>query len=170
LSNRVCTVSAAPGFTLVELLVVIVVLGLVSTLTLPLLADRGAGSENHKLRRVAGTVKQLYNEATLTRDEYLLTFDLDNNRLETYRLNSHQQTVEKEAFGRPLDLTPLRVRQVTVKGQGVFRRGRVSVMIYPLSWMDAAEVVFVRDDGRNVELVFSPLAGTATINEERSHL
>lgn len=167
LSGRV---SLASGFTLVELLVVIVVLGLISALTLPLLTDRGAGSENNKLRRVAGTVKQLYNEATLTRDEYLLTFDLDNNRLETYRLHSGQQEVEKEAFGRPLDMDPLRVRQITVKGQGVFRSGRISVMVYPLGWMEATEVVFTRGDGRTVDLFFSPLTGTATINEERSQL
>lgn len=158
------------GFTLVELMVVIVVLALVSTLTLPILANRGDGAEKKKLRRIAGTVKQLYNEATLTRDEYLLTFDLDKNSLEAYRLISSEGHIEKETFGRKLEMAPLRVRQVDVKGQGSFRTGRVSVKIYPLGWMDATEVSFERGDGREVEMAFSPLTGATTINEERSRL
>lgn len=158
------------GFSLVELMVVIVVLALVGTITLPLLANRDEAAEKKKLRRIAGTVKQLYNEATLTRNEYLLTFDLDNNSLETYRLVSGAGKIEKEAFGRRLEMAPLRVRQVDVKGQGSFRTGRVSVKIYPLGWMDATEVDFERGDGRDVEMVFSPLTGATTINEEGSRL
>lgn len=158
------------GFTLVELLVVIVVLALTATLSLPLLDDRGAGAEKQKIRRIAGTVKQLYNEATLTRDEFLLTFDIDNNSVESFRLRSGGNTIEKEEFGRKLSISPLRLKQVDVDGQGSFRTGRVSVKIYPLGWMDATEVDFERDSGRNVQLVFSPLTGTTTINEADASL
>ena len=158
------------GFTLVELLVVVVVLGLITTISLPLLSDRGDGAEKQILRRVAGTVKQLYNEATLTRDQFLVTFDLDQNKLEAYRLTTKAGAVDKESFGKVIDLMPLRIRQVAVAGQGSFQTGRVSVKIYPLGWMDAAEIDFEREDGRGVNLTFSPLTGTPTINEERSHL
>jgi len=158
------------GFTLVELLVVIVVLGLVSTLSLPLLADRGAGAEKQKLRRIAGTVKQLYNEATLTRDAYQLTFDFERNSIEAYRLRSDDQSVEREPYGRRLDMTPLHIRQVDIKGQGSFRSGRVSIKVYPLGWMDATLVVLERGSGGDIQLAFSPLTGTTTINEERTRL
>lgn len=158
------------GFTLVELLVVIVILSLATALSLPLLADRGAGAERQKMRRIAGTVKQIYNEATLTRDQFLLTFDIGRNSVEAFRLRSNGTVVEKEEFGRKLNISPLKLRQIDVKGQGSFRTGRVSVRIYPLGWMDATEVSFEREGGSQVQLVFSPLTGTTTINEERSRL
>lgn len=160
----------AAGFTLVELLVVVVVLSLVATLSLPLLDDRGAGAEKRTIRRIAGTVRQLYNEATLTRDEFLLTFDIDNNSLEAFRLRQDNGVVEKESYGRKLVASPLRLTRVEVKGQGSFRSGRVSVRVYPLGWMDETEVDFERQGGRSLQLAFSPLTGTTTINETGSPL
>ncbi|MCW8860350.1 MAG: prepilin-type N-terminal cleavage/methylation domain-containing protein [Deltaproteobacteria bacterium] len=155
------------GFTLVELLVVIVVLSLVSLISLPLLADRGEGEEKLKMRRIAGTVKQLYNEATLTRDEHLLTFDFTRNSMLAYRLRSSGGVIEKEPFGSEITLSPLRVQQIDIAGKGSFRNGQISVRVFPLGWMEATQIELQRGNGTGVHLSFSPLTGTTTINEER---
>ena len=68
------------GFTLVELIVVIVILALIGTISVPLLFNRLGSDERTTLRRIVGTVKELYNEATLTRDEHQLEFDLEIGR------------------------------------------------------------------------------------------
>lgn len=156
------------GFTLIELLVVVVLLSLVTLISFPLLADRGDGAERLKMRRLAGTVKQLYNEATLTRDRFLVTFDIDQNTVETFRLRTGGEQVDKEAFGSSLDLAPLRVREISVDGRGRVRSGKISFQVYPLGWMDATEIVFERQDGNSIQLAFSPLTGTTTIDENVS--
>ena len=45
------------GFTLIELVVVMVLLSLVSFISLPMLMNRGEGQEKAMIRRIAGTVK-----------------------------------------------------------------------------------------------------------------
>jgi len=156
------------GFTLIELMVVIVVLSLISLISLPLLANRGDGDERLRLRRIAGTVKQLYNEATLTRDEHLLTFDFGHNSLSAFRLRSGSGVVEKEPFGREIMLAPLQLKQVDIEGKGVFRTGQVSVRIFPLGWMEQTRLLVVKESGDEVPLAFSPLTGSVTIDAERA--
>lgn len=160
------TLTNRSGFTLIELLVVIVLISLVSFISLPLLANRGDSDERLILRRIAGTVKQLYNEATLTRDEYLLTFDFNRNSLLAFRLESSSGAVERKPFGHELLLAPLLIEEVDVKGKGTFHTGQVSVRIYPLGWMEQTSLLVKKEDGTDVQLDFSPLTGSITIDDK----
>ena len=159
--------TSSPGFTLIELVVVIALLSMLSLLSLPLLMDGGEGAEKRSLRRITGVVKQLYNEATLTRDEHLLTFDLDRNRVTASRLHRKGDLIEREPFGRELQLSTLQLQQVEVKGKGSFRTGRVSVRIFPLGWMEQTRILFGLESGGTTSLLFSPLTGTAKIEDEK---
>jgi general secretion pathway protein H len=71
------------GFTLIELAIVVVLLGLVAGLTLPLLGNWGQDDLPGSARRLAGTVRFLYNEAALTRNEHQLIFNLDDGSYQT---------------------------------------------------------------------------------------
>ena len=154
------------GFTLIELVVVIVVLSLVSVISLPLLTASGDGAERLMVRRLAGTVKHLYNEATLTRDEHLLVFDLGRNSISSFRLHSRSGTNEKEQLGRELSLDPLKVTQVDVAGKGSFRIGQVAVRIFPLGWMEPIRLFVAKESGAEFELEFSPLTGAVTVDDQ----
>lgn len=154
------------GFTLIELMVVIVLLSLVSFISLPLLADRGDGAERLVVRRIAGTVKHLYNEAALTRDEHLLTFDFNRNSLLMFRLRSSSGVIEKEPLGREVLLAPLQLKMVDIKGQGTFRTGQISIRVFPLGWMEQTQLVVRKGSGAEVQLAFSPLTGSITIDDE----
>lgn len=158
------------GFTLIELVLVVSLLAMVSLLSLPLMMDQGDSAQRRSLRRMAGVVKQLYNEATLTRDEHLLTFDFDHNNLLAHRLHGSDGRIEKESFGKETSLKPLRLQQVDIEGKGSFRSGQVSVRIFPLGWMEQTQVTLVSEDGTTTRLVFSPLTGSTKINESRQTL
>lgn len=151
------------GFTLIELMVVITLLALFSAISLPLLMNQGESAERRTLRLLAGTVKQLYNEATLTRDEHLLTFDLDHNSISAYRLRASDGMTEKEAFGKTTSLAPLRLRQVDVVGKGSFRSGQVEVRVFPLGWMEQTRIILQNEKGVETVLDFSPLTGSTKI-------
>lgn len=156
------------GFTLVELLVVVVILSLISFISLPLLANRGDGDEKLMVRRIAGTIKQLYNEATLTRDEHLLMYDFSRNSLQAYRLQSNAGVIEKKAIGRELNLAPLQMKQVNIEGKGTFRTGQVFTRIFPLGWMEATRLFLAKQGGGEVQLLFSPLTGSVTIDDKQT--
>jgi len=156
------------GFTLVELVVVIAILSLIASISLPLLARWETGSEHQKMRRIVGCVKQLYNEATLTGDHHLLSFDLDRNSMRGYRLRPSSGTVEKEFFGREIRLAPLQIEEVKVAGKGSFRTGKVEIEVFPLGWIEATKIVVIGEDGRETQLQISPLTGAVTIDAGRA--
>lgn len=151
------------GFTLIEMVIVVTLLAIVSSLSLPLLMNHGESAERRTLRRLAGTVKQLYNEATLTGDEHLLTFDLDRNSLSAFRLVANDGVVEKEPFGKEASLDPWRLSQVDVVGKGNFRNGQVSVRVLPLGWMEQTRISLQNEKGDQTFLDFSPLTGSTKI-------
>jgi general secretion pathway protein H len=158
------------GFTLIELVVVVALLAMFSFISLPLLMNREDGGERRVLRRLAGTVKQLYNEATLTRDRHLLTFDLDRNSISAFRLRDSDGLIEKQPIGEERSLKPLQLKQVEVVGKGNFRQGQVSIAIFPLGWMEQTRLVLAADKGAVKILEFSPLTGSTKISDERPKL
>ena len=164
------TLSNHSGFTLVELVVVVALLAMFSFISLPLLMNRDDGGERRILRQLAGTVKQLYNEATLTRDQHLLTFDLDRNSMSAFRLRGSNGKIEKQPYGGERSLAPLQLKQVEVAGKGNFRHGQVSIAIFPLGWMEQTRIVLAADKGAVKTLDFSPLTGSTKITDERQRL
>lgn len=158
------------GFTLIELIVVVSLLAMISLISLPLMMNQGDGAEKRILRRMAGVVKQLYNEATLTSDEHLLVFDFDHNSLLAYRLRDRGGVVEKESFGKEISLAPLSLQQVDIEGQGSFRAGQVTVRIFPLGWMEQTRAKLVSEGGTTTHLAFSPLTGSTKIDDGRQTL
>jgi len=161
------TLNNRSGFTLIELLVVIVVLSLISLISLPLFSNWGEGAERLKLRRIAGTVKQLYNEATLTQDEHQLRFDLDANSMAAFRLRAGDGTVEKEPVGREVSLAPLVARQIDIVGKGSFSTGQITIRIFPLGWMEETTILCAKENGEKIQLKFSPLTGSVTIDAKQ---
>jgi len=69
----------APGFTLLEIAVVIFIMGLMITLAIPYLGGFHGAQLKSEARRLAGRASYLYEEASTQKVIYKLTFDLDKN-------------------------------------------------------------------------------------------
>ncbi len=157
---------AAAGFTLIELMVVIVLVGLFSALVVPLVT--GVGQDGLKLsaRRLAGTVKYLYNEAALTGRPHRLVFDLDAGTFGGRRLEVSGELVPLTGTGRDQDLRGgVRFRDVVVAGQGQSSSGRTFSSIQPVGWIDETVVHLKGGGDRELTLRLLPLTGTTEIYE-----
>src|ERR1700757_2155072 len=71
--------SASPGFTLLELAVVIFIMGLMLTVALPYLGGFRQAQLKSQARRLAGRATYMFDEATGHKLVLRLIFDLDNN-------------------------------------------------------------------------------------------
>lgn len=148
------------GFTLAELAVVIFIIGLMVTLCLPLLGRRGDSDLRTAGRRISGTVKYFYNQAVLDKTRYRLTFDLDHG---LYRIDRQEEDGEWKPLSDRWRETRLpssvAIRDIDVKGKGDFTKGTVSILIYPVGWIDEA-VLHLQEDDYRLTLRISPLTGT----------
>ena len=67
------------GFTLIEILVVMVILGGILFIAVPKFRDLTDVNIKSASRNLSGTIKYLYNESIFKKNIYKLAFDLDNN-------------------------------------------------------------------------------------------
>src|SRR6202050_2142484 len=124
--------SAAPGFTLLELAVVIFIMGLMLTLALPYLGGFRQAALKSQARRLAGRATYLFDEATGHKLVLRLIFDIDNNGYAAAQLDPYAvQPVfapDNSLSGQAVMLpAAVRIRDVHIEGVGTVNRGTVSV-------------------------------------------
>ena len=158
--------SSQGGFTLVELSLVVLLIGLFSLLTVPIFAGWGEGSLQSSARRLAGTVKYLYNESALQKLEFRLVFDLEKGAYEAKVLNLDGQLTQLTGTGRRQELKGnVRFQDVAVAGQGKFTSGEATTIIHPVGWLEET-VIHLRDEkDRTMTLRLMPFTGSTEIYE-----
>jgi len=154
------------GFTLVELVVVIVVIGLATGLLLPLFANWGQDALLASARRLSGTTRYLYNEAALTRSEHRLIFHFDDGSYEAKWINPEGELVDVEGSGHGGRLQgDAHFRDIVVTGRGKFNSGEVTVVFHPTGWIDETVLHLADEDDRQLTLRLAPLTGTVEVFE-----
>ena len=152
------------GFTLMELAIVILLISLFTIISIPLLSSGGKGDLKASTRRLAGTMKYMFNEAALSGQEHRLVFNLDDNR---YR----GEIIDADGSVGELEETPARAQlkegisftDIFLAGRGSFTSGEVTVRIHPSGWLE--ETVFhLSDENKNsLTLRVNPLTGSSEI-------
>lgn len=154
------------GFTLIELMVVVVLLALFTLITVPLFSATGTSKLGYSARRLSGTIKYLFNEAALTGREHRLIYNLDRG---TYRARIHEadgEIVDLPGLGRETRLTgDVRFRDLQLPDRGTFTSGEVTVRIHPSGWIEETSIHLEDGSGNKLTLHIMPLTGTAEFFE-----
>lgn len=160
--------SGSPGFTLLELAIVIFIMGLMLTVVMPYLGGFRQAALSSQARRLAGRATYMFDEATGHKLVLRLVFDLDNNGYAAARLDPYAaQPVfapDNSISGRPVMMpAAIRIRDVTIEGIGTVNRGTVATNFYPEGYVDATVVHLDDASGDVMTLEFSPLTGQVAI-------
>ncbi|MGH7947624.1 MAG: pilus assembly FimT family protein [Candidatus Binataceae bacterium] len=158
------------GFTLLELVMVMFIIGLIMTIALPNITGISGARVRSEARRLSGRATFLYEKAAVEKVVYRLIFHLDSKRngYEVARLDPYDPEPKFVPVIGPATepvLMPagVRVRDVTVEGIGTIARGMVATQFYPGGYVDAT-IVHLSDAGGNVyTLFFDPLTGRVSI-------
>ncbi len=152
------------GFTLMELAIVILLISLFTIISVPLLSSGNQGDLKASTRRLAGTMKYLFNEAALSGQEHRLVFNLDENRY-------YGEIIDPDGSVSELEENPAHAKlkegiaftDVVLAGQGSFNRGEVTVRIHPSGWLEET-VLHLSDEKKNsLTLRVNPLTGSSEI-------
>ena len=154
------------GFSLVELAVVLVLLGLIVSITLP----RFSGiTERERLRtaarRLAGMALEAYSESVTRVRPFFFCLDLENRQawLSTVRPGREG---EAGIASRKLTL-PMGVNILDAEhpGQGVVKEGRLSFGFSPQGGNEPGTIHLADGDGRKMTLFIRPYLGRTEIRE-----
>jgi general secretion pathway protein H len=155
---------AAPGFTLLELAIVIFIMGLVITLLMPYLGGLRGAQLKSQARQLAAHAHYLYDEAGAQKVVLRLNFDLDNNSYYVTRLDPFAAKPvflpDRGLAGARVRMPPgIRIVDVTVQGIGTARRGTVSSQFYPGGYADATVIHLGDEAGDVFTMSIDPFSG-----------
>lgn len=152
------------GFTLIELTIVVLLLGLFSVLVVPRLPGVGEDGLKSSSRRIAGTVKYFFNEAALTGRPHRLEYNLDGGTFRVRRIEADGEVVELGGTGREQRLRgDVRFKDIVIPARGSFSHGEVTTMIQPVGWLEETVVHLEEEEGRAMTLRIMPFTGTTEV-------
>lgn len=168
--REVPSLGPAPGFTLLELALVLFIVGLLLTVAIPRLPDLTGARLQASARRFAALVRYVSGEAVFRSHVYRLHYDLDRHAYWVTVLAVSPEAAEfigdESPLSRPVHLPPaVRFAEVHVPAVGRVRTGQVYTHFYPHGYADPT-VIHLRDhSARVLTIIIPPLTGEARIYE-----
>jgi prepilin-type N-terminal cleavage/methylation domain-containing protein len=168
-SSRTCE-SPPPeaGFTLLELAVVLFIIGLTLTLVAPHVGGLRGMLIKSEVRRLAGRITFLSDQAASHKLVMRLTFDLDNKRYFVSQLDPYAAmptfVPDNQPGTAPITLSRgVMLRDVTVGNIGTLARGTISCNFYPEGYVDATVIHLGDEWGEVFTIAIDPLTGRVAI-------
>ena len=153
------------GFTLIELIVVLVLLGLMFGITVPkfrqaILSD----SLDSTSLRLIGLVQNLRERAISDQVSYLLHFDIQEKRIWAFASNASeedQETARERAYELPVDV---KIQDVWSWGSGkIYNEG--IIRFSRKGYIEQSMIHLQSEDGRELSLELTPFLGSIKIHE-----
>lgn len=152
------------GFTLVEIVVVMVLISLFMVFSVPLFSNIGTSSLDSSARRLSGTIKYLFNESAISGLEYRLIYDLDRGTYRAQVLEADGTLVDAPDQGREAALKgTVSFMDLQLPGRGKFSAGQVTTRLHPSGWVEEATIHLDDGDGEMLTLRVMPLTGTTEV-------
>lgn len=162
------------GFTLIELSLVLLILGIILSFAVPRLLDLGAARLDASARRLGGTISYLHDEASLRGTTYRLRMDLDRATyaVETRMPAGSRETDTEKTFQDVWD--PL-VKPTVLPDEVFFDRvelptgthgsGTTHISFVPEGELGDFTIRLASDDGRALDLAVDGLTGRVEIRD-----
>jgi len=155
------------GFTLIELTVIIVILGVMLTLIIPRLGELGEANLKRSARHLTGMIRFLKDESQARKDIYRLQFDIPAGHYWTEVLTPlSDRTVEFKRFQSEMG------SEGSLSGNTAFRDVKVSghpdetyIEFTPDGWVESAFIHLKDGDDKPFTLIVKPLTGDTELRE-----
>jgi prepilin-type N-terminal cleavage/methylation domain-containing protein len=152
--------SRLSGFTLIEIVIVILIIGLVALILLPRITGFSGGNGKTVIRHLTGAIQTLRDEAEFRQKIFRLNLNISEQSYDVSFLNENGEFVpfqsdilRKVAFG-----ANIRLKDVVTLRQGKVTEGTAYLFFYPLGRVEKGYFHF-EEDGRPITLQVYPLSG-----------
>lgn len=154
------------GFTLLELTIVLFLIGMFSVIAIPRFSHLGEGDLHHSARRLAWTIKYLFNEAALSSREHRIIYNLDSGFYRAMIYEADGQVTPVERIPEEIKLKQdIRFMDVAISGRGSFSHGEISVRILPSGWIEGTTIHLGGTKNQILTLQINSLTGHSEIHE-----
>ncbi len=164
---RISTPNSQRGFTLIELVLVLFILGLVLTAVFPKMISFTGGDFKRTSRHLIRTVQLLMDRAAATNRLYRLHYDLESQQYWATVLESSGEFSKADPIlvQRVSLRDPIRLDDVTTLRQGKVTEGRAFTQFYPSGLVERTLLHLSKGEDDTVTLIIEPLTGRIKIKE-----
>jgi general secretion pathway protein H len=145
--------SRRPGFTLIELIVVVFIISLTAALVFPSFYGLGEGKVSSDAKKIASLLRYLNDTAIYTKETYSLKFDLQDDSLSWKGPDGDKREVIKS------------LSSVYLSSKGEIKEGEVTIFFGPLGASENIQV-HLKNKEKGMTVTFSPISGRAKIVEK----
>jgi prepilin-type N-terminal cleavage/methylation domain-containing protein len=155
------------GFTLIELAVVIVILGVMMALVIPTFGELTGANLRRSTRHLTGTIRFLRDEAEAKKAVYRLRFDIRNGHYwaETLTVTS-DRTAEFKRVPSAIST------EGSLSGNTTFKDVKAAahpddpyILFTPDGWVEKTFIHLRDGDGKDYTLIVRPLTGATDLHE-----
>ncbi len=158
------------GFTLLELIVVIMILGMTAFLVIPRISAFHAGDIKRTSRHLANVIQQLTQDSALSKEQYRLYFNLDTDEYwtvlvqEKFRETDRSVFVEEKQIGKRNRLPDgILFEDIITAQKGKVTQGDVFSEFYPVGIEKI--IIHLNEGGAKWTLTANRLTGRVAISD-----
>ncbi len=143
------------GFTLIELIIVIFIISLTTALVMPNFWDKSGRALTSEAKRLANTMRYIYDEAIGKKQTYILKIDL----------NADAWSFESESESRSFRIKEtVMFRDIIIPSLGEVSAGEVLLKFGPMGPEEPITLHLMQDD-HEYTVMFNPLNGRVKMYE-----
>lgn len=178
--------SSISGFTLIELSIILILLGVMLLFAVPKLGNREDISLRSTARELAGTIQSLFDESVLNKTSYQLVFEISENRYLIIEKKPDKESLKPDETENVIDTSDqsetetsevidvtnrykklpekIFIKDITTATVNKAAEGQVTIEFYPDGFMDKG-VIHISNGKKDYTLTTTPLTGKVKVLE-----
>ena len=157
--------NAERGFTLIELSAILLILAVLLAFLIPRLRDLTEYHIKSSSRRMASTIKYLFDEAAIRHAYYRLNYDLKKDEYWVTYLDEGKEFKEDRSILASRVKLPASIHfeDIVTQQRGKVYEGETFTLFFPNGWVEETIIHLGDNRGRHYSLLVMPLTGKVRI-------
>ena len=152
------------GYTLIELSLIILLIGIILVFVLPKLDTVGDAKLRTTARQLAGKIQSLYDESVLKKTPYQIVFDITNRTYSFSQISDEESSVITDSAQETGLPDSVYIKDIVMETDGKITEGKVVIRFYPDGYVEK-NTIHLSDGKKDFTLVTTPLTGKVKISE-----
>lgn len=152
------------GYTLIELSLVILLIGIILVFVLPKLDNLGDSKLRTTARQLAGTIQSVYDESVIKKKPWQIVFDIASRTYTFSEVNDEEPSVISDASRETSLPGNVFIKDIVTEAEGKITEGKVILRFYPDGFVEK-NTIHLSDGRKDYTLVTAPLTGKVRVSE-----
>lgn len=152
------------GYTLIELSLIILLIGVILVFVVPRLDNLGDSRLRTTARKISGTIQSVYDESIMKKRPYQIVFDIANRKYSYSEIRDEDASIISESAGEISLPDRIYIKDIILETGGKITEDKVFIRFFPDGYVEK-NTIHISDGKKDYTLATMPLSGKVRISE-----